>query len=250
MQPYYDSLCVKTYDSREEMGAAAAKDAAACLRKLLEEKEEVSCMFAAAPSQNEFLAALLKEPGINWQRVHAFHMDEYCGLAQGSEGTFSRFLLDAVFDRKPFCSVNLINGEGDFEKECRRYEALLKKHPVDIVFMGIGENGHIAFNDPQVADFEDEAVVRKVELDGKCRRQQVNDGCFPSLEQVPAHALTVTVPGLMSAGYHFCIVPGIRKAEAVRDTLTGPVEESCPASILRLQTAACLYLDRESASLL
>ncbi len=250
MQTYYDSLCVKTYDSREEMGAAAAKDAAACLKKLLEEKEEVSCMFAAAPSQNEFLEALLKEPGINWQRVHAFHMDEYCGLTQESEGTFSHFLCSAIFHKKPFCSVNLINGEKDFEQECVRYEALLQKYPVDIVFMGIGENGHIAFNDPPVADFQDKAVIKKVELDEKCRRQQVNDGCFPSLEQVPAYALTVTVPGLMKAKYHFCIVPGSRKAEAVRDTLTGPVAESCPASILRLQPRACLYLDRESASLL
>ena len=250
MQTYYDSLCVKTCDSREEMGAAAAKDAAACLRKLLEEKEEVNCMFAAAPSQNEFLEALIKEPGINWQRVHAFHMDEYCGLVQGSEGTFSRFLRNAIFDRKPFCSVNLIDGEKDFEQECRRYEALLRKYPMDIVFMGIGENGHIAFNDPQVADFGDEAMVKKVELDEKCRRQQVNDGCFPSLEQVPAYALTVTVPGLMKARYHFCIVPGSRKAEAVGATVTGPVAESCPASILRLQPNACLYLDGESASLL
>lgn len=250
MQTYYDSLSVKIYDSREKMGAAAARDAAECLKKLLGKKDAVNCIFAAAPSQKEFLDALTKEPGIDWSRVHGFHMDEYCGLPQGSEGTFSRFLLNAIFTRVPFGSVHLIDAEGDAGQECRRYARLLQEHPADIVFMGIGENGHVAFNDPPVADFADRELVKKVELDEICRRQQVNDGCFPSIEKVPTHALTITVPGLMTAAYQFCIVPGKRKAQAVKDTLTGPVKETCPASILRRQEGACLYLDKDSASLL
>lgn len=250
MQSYYEDLCVKAYESREEMGTAAAKDAAECLKRLLKEKQEVNCIFAAAPSQNEFLESLVKAQGIDWGRVHAFHMDEYCGLKQGSKGTFSRFLLNAVFTKVPFGSVHMINGEKDAQEECRRYGQLLQEHPTDIVFMGIGENGHVAFNDPPVADFADKALVKKVELDETCRMQQVNDGCFPSLEEVPAYALTVTVPGLMKADYHFCIVPGTRKARAVRDTLMGPVNETCPASILRRQKGACLYLDKDSAALI
>lgn len=249
-QKYYDKLCVKTYESREAMGAGAAKDAAECLRSLLKKKEVVRCIFAAAPSQNEFLEALINEPDIDWTRVHAFHMDEYCGLEQGSEGTFSKFLADSIFNKVPFGAVNYINGGNEAEEECLRYAALLKENPTDIVFMGIGENGHVAFNDPPVADFADKVFVKRVELDQICRQQQVNDGCFPSLKEVPTHALTVTVPGLMTADYHFCIVPGIRKAEAVRSTLLGPVNESCPASILREQKGACLYTDQDSSSLL
>lgn len=247
---YYDKLCVKIYENRQELGAAAAKDAAACLRGLLEKKQEVNCIFAAAPSQNEFLEALVKESDIDWRRVHAFHMDEYCGLKQGTEGTFSHYLLNAVFTKVPFGSVHMINGEKDAGEECVRYGTLLKEHPADIVFMGIGENGHVAFNDPPVADFADKEIIKKVKLDEKCRRQQVNDGCFSSLDKVPAYALTVTVPGLMRAAWQFCMVPGIRKAQAVRDTLLGPVDEACPASILRRQENAVLYLDRESASLI
>lgn len=232
------------------MGSSAAHEAAECLRRLLGYKEEIACMFAAAPSQTEFLEALLKEPGIDWSRVNAFHMDEYCGLPKMSSGTFSGFLCDSIFHRLPFREVYLLDGEEVPEVECSRYEELLKEHPPDVVFMGIGENGHIAFNDPPVADFTEERLVKRVELEEACRRQQVNDGCFPSLDRVPAYALTVTVPGLMNAAYHFCIVPGSRKAQAVRNTLEGPVGEACPASILRKQKGACLYLDQESAAFL
>lgn len=246
----YDKLCVKEYESREEMGTQAACEAASCLRQLLGEKDEVNCIFAAAPSQNEFLSALIKEPGIDWFRVNAFHMDEYCGISQCGEGSFSRFLTESIFDRLPFKTVNIINGANEPEAECLHYGKLLSDYPADLVFMGIGENGHIAFNDPPVADFYDSMLIKRVKLDEACRKQQVNDGCFPSIHEVPTHALTVTVPGLMRASYLYCIVPGIRKAKAVQDTLTGPVAASCPASILRKQNHAYLYLDKDSASML
>ena len=245
-----DLLNVKVFPTTREMGRAAAEAVAAKITELLGEQEEVNMIFAAAPSQEAFLESLIADRRIDWSRINAFHMDEYCGLKQGSEGTFSHYLLNAVFTKVPFGSVHMINGEKDAREECSRYGTLLKEHPADIVFMGIGENGHVAFNDPPVADFADKEIMKKVELDEKCRRQQVNDGCFPSLDKVPAYALTVTVPGLMRAAYQFCMVPGIRKAQAVRDTLLGPVDETCPASILRRQENAVLYLDRESASLI
>lgn len=249
-QASYDNLQVKIYESRMEMGKGAAGEAALCLKRLLEEKEEINCMFAAAPSQNEFLERLIGEQDIDWSRINAFHMDEYCGLPQRGKGTFSGFLCNAIFDRVPFRSVNLLNGGADPGEESERYGRLLREKPLDVVFMGIGENGHIAFNDPPVADFLDGKMVKRVKLDHMCRQQQVNDGCFPSLEEVPAYALTVTVPGLMSAEHVFCMVPGGRKAQAVKDALEGPVAESCPASILRRHSRAGLYLDCDAAKLL
>lgn len=246
----YDDLLVNIYSTREEMGSAAAHDAGEHLRGLLKAKPEVNCIFAAAPSQNEFLQALCSMTDIEWSRINAFHMDEYCGLKQGSHGSFSGFLANAVFNKLPFKSVSYINGTNDIQKECARYEALLKQYPTDVVFMGIGENGHIAFNDPPVADFKDTALVKCVELDFACRQQQVNDKCFKTISAVPTHAFTVTVPGLMRAAAKFCIVPGKLKAPAVKNTLKGAVSESCPASILRTQKGAILYLDTNSASLI
>ena len=243
-----DQLQVKIYKTRGEMGKQAARDAGDYIREQLKTRETLNIIFAAAPSQNEFLAALKEEEGIAWNQIHAFHMDEYVGLPVGGEASFSGFLKQAIFDEIPFASVNCIRGDSpDSNEECERYAKLLAAHPVDIVFMGIGENGHIAFNDPGVADFHDLRVVKVVELDGKCRQQQVNDGCFPSFEAVPSHAFTVTIPGLVSARKLFCIVPGERKAAAVRETLCGDIGEHCPASILRQQQGACLYLDEDSA---
>lgn len=249
-QASYDNLQVKIYENRMEMGKSAAGEAALRLRELLRVKEEVNCMFAAAPSQNEFLERLIVEQDIDWSRVNAFHMDEYCGLPQRGRGSFSGFLCNAIFDRVPLRSVNLLNGNADPGEETERYGRLLREHPLDMVFMGIGENGHIAFNDPPVADFLDGRTVKRVKLDQKCRQQQVHDGCFPTLNGVPAYALTVTVPGLMSAAHVFCMVPGSRKAQAVRTALEGPIAESCPASILRRHSRAVLYLDCEAAELL
>ncbi|MFQ8832704.1 MAG: 6-phosphogluconolactonase [Ruthenibacterium lactatiformans] len=174
-------------------------------------------------SQNEFLEAPCAAPDIDWKRVTAFHMDEYVGLDAAAPQGFGNFLRARVFDRLPFGQVCYLNGNApDIEAECSRYAGLLAQAPIDIVFMGIGENGHIAFNDPPVAEFDDPAAVKVVALDEVCRNQQVHDGCFADIGQVPTHALTLTVPTLAGAKHHLCIVPAPTKAKAVRDTLEGP----------------------------
>ncbi|MFA9380044.1 MAG: glucosamine-6-phosphate deaminase [Acetanaerobacterium sp.] len=246
-----DRLMVKSYDSRLSMGAAAAQDIAAEIQALLHDKDEISMIFAAAPSQSEMLEALCTYREIPWNRVNAFHMDEYRGLSADAPQSFGSFLKEWVFGRLPFQSVNYINGGGrDSEAECARYSALLCEHPVDIVCMGIGENGHIAFNDPPVADFNDPVLVKEVTLDAVCREQQVHDGCFACLEDVPRQALTLTVPALMQGGALFCVVPAATKAQAVHDMLLGAVDEHCPASVLRGHGHAQLYLDNESSGLI
>ena len=233
------------------MGKAAAAEAGIVMRRMLSEKDEISCIFAAAPSQNEFLASLIEEDGIDWTRVNAYHMDEYVGLGLEDEPAFSHFLTEAIFSKVPFKSINLINGKAESaEAEAERYSGLLNAIDVDITFMGIGENGHIAFNDPDVADFNDKKVVKPVILDEICRNQQVNDGCFKTIDEVPTHAMTLTVPTLVAAPWLFCIVPAATKANAVYETINGSIDEHCPASILRLQEHAVLYLDKASASLL
>ena len=244
----YDKVNVHIYETREEMGAAAALDAAACIRKLLETKEELNCIFAAAPSQNEFLAALVADKTIPWERINAYHMDDYVGFGLGDPRSFNGFLTNAVFGKVRFKSVNLLDGKNDPAEECARYETLLRDNPPDIVFMGIGENGHIAFNDPSVADFNDPHLVKLVVLEHVCRQQQVNDGCFAALEDVPTHAFTVTIPGLIRAQHVFCIVPGTLKAQATAHALTGPIDESCPASILRRHDDAQMYIDEACAA--
>ena len=153
----------------------------------------------------------------------------------------------AIFDRVPFRSVNRIRGgAADVDGEIARYSALLREQPADVVFMGIGENGHIAFNDPHVAHFDDDCLMRAVELDETCRRQQVNDGCFAALDQVPTHALTLTIPALVSAERLFCMAPAATKADAVGKTVLGEIRETLPATILRLHPQATLYIDRDS----
>jgi glucosamine-6-phosphate deaminase len=245
-QEQVGNLRVNVYDSRMSLGAAAAAEAADEIRERLARQEGVRIVFAAAPSQNEFLAALVKEPGIDWSRVTAFHMDEYIGLPADAPQRFSRFLWERVFDIVRPGEVHVIDGTANSDEECRRYAGLIGLEPIDVVCLGIGENGHIAFNDPPVADFQDPAVIKPVELDLACRQQQVNDGCFPHLAAVPTHALTLTIPTLMSGGRLFCMVPGPAKRDAVRSTLRGPIAPECPASILRRHEACTLYLDRDS----
>ena len=246
-----DNLTVKVYKTRQSMGLEAAKEIRSLIKRLLSQKEEINMIFAAAPSQNEFLAALLADKEIVWERVNAFHMDEYIGLDQDALQGFGNFLRDRLFEVVHFKSVHYLQGNAsDAEDECRRYSALLKSHKIDIVCMGIGENGHIAFNDPHVAHFNDEKLVKVVELDEMCRMQQVNDGCFESIDQVPTQALTLTIPALMSGNTIFCIVPAKTKAQAVLNTTKGDIEEACPASILRNHGNAILYLDNDSGSLI
>lgn len=244
-----DQLQVRIFDTRAEMGAAAAQDIKRKFCELLAQKEQIHVIFAAAPSQNEVLESLVADKEIDWSRINAYHMDEYIGLAADAPQGFGNFLRAHIFDRVPFASVNLIDCSApDAEAEAIRYGKLLDEHLADVVVMGIGENGHIAFNDPPVADFCDPKTVKSVKLDEICRGQQVNDGCFASIDLVPTHALTVTVPALTRAPYLFCIVPAPSKAWAVKETLTGSIDEHCPASILRKHDHAILYLDRDSAA--
>jgi glucosamine-6-phosphate deaminase len=207
-------------------------------------------IFAAAPSQNDFLNVLI-EQGIDWRRINAFHMDEYIGLPANAPQRFGSFLNEKIFSKVPFASFNYINGNAaDPDAECERYAELLIQNPPNIVCMGIGENGHIAFNDPHAADFDDPKQVKVVDLDLECRQQQVNDGCFPKLNDVPTHAVTLTIPALMAGKHIFCMVPGKNKARAIHDTLLGEVSEQCPASILRKHPNAVLFLDEDSAGML
>lgn len=244
-------LLVKVFDTRNAMGEDAGKEAAACIRQLLKEKEEINIIFAAAPSQNETLETLIKEPGIEWERINAYHMDEYVGLAPEHPASFRNYLNRTIFEKLPFKSINLINGNAeDAYAEAKRYGELLLAHPVDMCLLGVGENGHLAFNDPGVAKFDDPVRAKVVPLDEVCRQQQVNDGCFEKIDEVPTHAITVTIPGLTAAKYMFCSVPAATKARAIKDMLSGEVTEKCPASILTEHEVAVLYLDKDSSAMI
>ena len=246
-----DKLRTKVFDNRTAMGADAARDVAAEMRRLLAEKTQINMIFAAAPSQSDFLAALAKEKEIDWKRVNVFHMDEYIGIGNDHSQSFAKFVKTHVADKFRVGAFYPLNGAcASVTEECARYEKLLREFPVDIVCMGIGENGHIAFNDPGVADFTDPVLVKTAKLDEVCRNQQVNDGCFPNIDAVPKYAMTLTVPALMRAAKHFCIVPAPTKQKAVKATLQGKISDLCPATVLRLQDNAILYLDRDSAALL
>jgi len=244
-------LNIKIFPTRPEMGQEAAVVVCEKIKKLLTVQDYINMIFAAAPSQNEFLAALVERTDIAWDRINAFHMDEYIGLPQNAPQRFGNFLRGKLFERVSFRSVNYIRGDAiNPETECSRYAALLAQFPPDIVCMGIGENGHIAFNDPHVADFNDPQAVRIVDLDHECRQQQVNDGCFVTLEDVPTHAITLTIPALMAGRSVYCMVPGKNKAKGVNLTLNGVIDAQCPASVLRSHADAILFLDRDSSSLL
>ena len=247
-----DKLKVKIMENRTEMGKVAAEDIYNTIKHLLSEKQEINMIFAAAPSQNDVLESLISYSDIEWGRINAFHMDEYIGLGENlRDRSFGTFLTEHIFGKVPFKSINLINSTAtDAKAECERYTKVLNSNPTDIVVMGIGENGHIAFNDPWVAKFDDEQVVKVVDLDEVCRQQQVNDGCFESIDLVPKQAMTLTCPTLTRAPHLFCIVPAKTKAQAVYNTINGEISEDCPATILRKQNDATLYLDGDSSALI
>ncbi|WP_420832478.1 glucosamine-6-phosphate deaminase [Paenibacillus periandrae] len=244
-----DQLKVKVFETRAAMGQRAAADVADRMKCLLGTQSEVRMIFAAAPSQNEMLQALAADKDIDWNRVTAFHMDEYIGLPADAPQAFGQFLKDRLFDIVRPGKVHIIDSSADIAVEAQRYSGLLAEAPIDIVCLGIGENGHIAFNDPPVADFTDPLLVKSVELDLECRQQQVNDGCFAGLEDVPKHALTLTIPALVAGEQLFCVVPGPTKREAVQQTLNGPISTACPASILRRHMNCMLYVDKASYGL-
>jgi len=244
-----DSLHIQQYPDRKSLGDAAARAVADKLRQQLKSKSTVNMIFAAAPSQNEFIAALVASVDMDWSRVRAFHMDEYIGLPKGAPQCFGNFLRAGLFSKLPFRSVDYLDGTAaDLQEECHRYTNLLKQYPVDIVCMGIGENTHIAFNDPHVADFNDPLRVKVVALDEACRQQQVNDGCFDEIHAVPKQALTLTIPALMAADSIYCMVPGSNKAAAIRHTLQDDIDSRYPSTILRKHPQAYLFIDTASAA--
>jgi glucosamine-6-phosphate deaminase len=239
-------LKVRVFDSRDEMGKSAALDAAERIRRIIGARGEATVIFAAAPSQNELLENL-KLQDLDWKKVRALHMDEYVDLPPEHSAAFGNFLDRAIFKSLPFMEIHYLR-EGGPDEAVRRYTELLEKYPPDLVLLGIGENGHLAFNDPATADFNDPAAVKLVELDDICRRQQVNDGCFASIGEVPKRALTLTMSTLRKTPEKVTVVPGKAKAGAVLKTLTGEISVSCPASILRNCDRSTLYLDADSAA--
>ncbi|MDP1676585.1 MAG: glucosamine-6-phosphate deaminase [Bacteroidota bacterium] len=248
---YKDNLSVVILQDRKALGEKAADHAEKILIAKLKIKDELRVVFAAAPSQNEMLDSLTKKKTIDWSRITAFHMDEYIGLPQKSPQLFSQYLQNNIFSKVNFKNVHIINSQTvDIQKECDRYAELLQEKEIDLVCMGIGENGHIAFNDPPVADFNDPKVVKVVLLDDMCRQQQVNDGCFESFRDVPKSAITLTIPTLFSAQALSVVVPGTSKAEAVKQSIVDAISIQCPASILRRHKNAKLFIDQDAYSLL
>lgn len=247
-----DSLRVLVYNTRQEMGYAAYElYKQKVMQRMSQQEGLVRAIYAAAHSQSDFFEPLSIDAEIDFGRIDAFHMDEYMGLGDDAPQNFGNFLKNVIFSKRNFHNINYVNSSAkNIQEECLRYESLLRTAPLDIVSLGIGENGHIAFNDPHEARFDEEKWVRETSLDVICRQQQVNDGEFESLDQVPETALTLTIPALMSCRTVVGIVPDKRKAQAVYDTLMKPVSEECPASILRKHNDATLFLDKDAASLL
>lgn len=249
-----DRLAVEVHADRRHLGLHAARAVGQLLREIIDQQGGARVIFACAPSQNEFLAALVDPTvagPIAWERVTAFHMDDYVGLTATHPQSFRAYLHDHLLSRVKLGQFYPLAGEQpDLKQVCLDYSARLQEAPIDLICLGIGENGHLAFNDPPVANFNDPVLVKPVELDDACRRQQVNDGCFPVLTAVPRYALTLTLPVFRDARHLSVHVPGPRKAAAVKAALEGPWSTHCPASMLRQHPAATLYLDTESAAAL
>ncbi len=245
---FVDHLRVLICNTREELGAIAANETAAYLKSCLSANSVCNVIFAAAPSQNEFLEHLSQSREIDWSKIQAFQMDEYVGLSDDAPQRFSHYLDEHIFSKVPFQKINYLRPQD--KTLLAAYDLLLQHGHADACFMGIGENGHIAFNDPDAANLFDAYCIKQVVLDNACRMQQVHDGCFAAIEEVPKRAISLTVPALLRSSRLFCVVPGETKAKAVRKMLCDPIDMSCPASSLRLHTNATLYLDRNSAKYL
>ena len=246
-----DNLNVYIYESRAAMGKAAAAVIAAEIRRAIRERGRAIVILASAPSQNEFLANLAAAPDIDWSRVIAFHLDEYLGMDEQAPQSFRRFLIDRLVNKVPLGAFHGLRGDApDGTEEANRYAELLKQNPPDFAVLGIGENGHLAFIDPPFCDFNDPKTVKVVELDEVCRNQQVNDGAFATLDEVPRDALSLTIPTLMARPKLFAIAPGPAKRQAIRNTVEGAISTQCPASILRTDADAHLFVDKDSAEFL
>jgi glucosamine-6-phosphate deaminase len=246
-----EQLPVAVYPSNQALGAAAAQQARQIIQAALAARGAAYIILATGNSQLTFLHALRELDGIDWAKVTVFHMDEYVGIDPNHPASFPLFLRQHILDKvQPGKFYAVPSQATDLDQACRDYAALLQAQPLDLVAMGWGENGHIAFNDPPYADFDDPLWVKVIALAEASRRQQVGEGHFPSINDVPTHAITLTVPALLAPKHILCIVPERRKAEAVRACLTQPISEDRPGSILRTVSHAQLYLDPDSAALL
>ena len=254
MQPgtrRFDALTVTVHRDAAALARAAADEAAGVMRAAAAQRGVVHAMFATGNSQLEFVRALVEETDdVPWDKTVVFHMDEYVGVGPDHAAGFQRWIRERIVERARPNAAYYVEGLGDPEAACTRYAQLLREHPLDLCCLGVGENGHLAFNDPPVAQFDDPLDVKVVELDAACRLQQVHEGHFPDVDAVPTHAITVTIPALLRAGQVLAIVPEGRKAEPVRAAITGAVATSCPASALRHAPHAVLHLDPDSAALL
>jgi glucosamine-6-phosphate deaminase len=243
-----DNLTVKIFPGKNELGKAAAVSVAERLNKTIAEKGFANLILATGASQFEFLEHLQKQI-IDWEKITVFHLDEYKDLPMTHPASFRKYLKERILDKVQPEKIHYLEGDADdIDAEVERYEKLLNDHPVDVACIGIGENGHIAFNDPPVADFNDPKLVKVVELDEACRKQQLGEGWFPTFDNVPAHALSLTISAIMRCKHISCVVPDERKAEAVNNTLNTEISTACPATILRTHPDTILYLDEAAAS--
>jgi glucosamine-6-phosphate deaminase len=246
-----DKLPVRVYAQQDDLAADAAKIVQAHLVQCIAERGAASAILATGNSQIQFLEALIKLGGVDWSKITLFHMDEYLGIDGNHKASFRRYMRERVESRVKPKAFHYLQGDADQPlNECSRYAELLERQEIDLCCLGIGENGHIAFNDPHVAEFDDPWTVKLVSLDLKCRQQQVNEGHFPSVEQMPQFAYTLTIPTLCAVRKMICISPEKRKAQAVHNALKEAVSTNCPASYLRTQKQAVLLIDSDSATLL
>jgi glucosamine-6-phosphate deaminase len=246
-----DKLPVRVYASQDDLSEAVATEVRDHLIATLARQGSAAAILATGNSQIRFLQRLVDSGGVDWSRITLFHMDEYLGLPATHKASFRRYMRERVESLVKPRAFHYLEGDCDLPlDEIARYTSLLQAQPIDLCCLGIGENGHIAFNDPPVARFDDPHWVKLVKLDDACKTQQVKEGHFPSLDAVPPYALTLTVPALCTAKKMMCVAPETRKAKAVRDALRGPVSTDCPASYLRTQAQCALLIDRDSAALL
>lgn len=246
-----DQLDVRVFANRRDLGVAAAEEAARIITECIRQRGMARIMVATGNSQLEFVDALVQHDEVEWSKVDAYHLDEYVGISAQHPASFRAWIRSRFTEKVRPREMYYIEGDlPDPDGVARAYAQHLEKGAMDLAFVGIGENGHIAFNDPAVADFADPLLVKRVTLDARCRAQQVREGHFATPEDVPREALTVSCRGLLQARHWVCCVPEARKAAAVRDALEGPISTACPGSIARRHPSATLYLDRDSSALL
>ncbi|HEY4052265.1 MAG TPA: glucosamine-6-phosphate deaminase [Terriglobales bacterium] len=240
---------IEVFQDKKSLAQAAATDAANALRKSIQQRGSTRIIAATGAAQFEFLELLTQTPGIDWSKVEMFHLDEYIGIFADHPASFRKFLLERLINKTGINRYHLLDGDRDPEQVIAAVTAEIREAPIDIAFVGIGENGHLAFNDPP-ADFESEEAYIVVELDEACRRQQLGEGWFKTLDDVPRRAISMTVQQVLKAKQILAIVPDTRKAPAIAKCFGGDISPMAPASILRTHPHTVLYLDQNSAALL